>query len=86
MSTKTNCAHCNFEMKAAIPFSGDKETEMRPGDLVICDKCLELNTLDEDANFIKPSQEYLDSIPFGLKFEIDKLVQVMRTKRAESQN
>ncbi len=86
MEINNKCAHCGFEMKSALPFNTAGEVEMRPGDLIICDKCLELNTLDEEANFIKPSQEYLDSIPAAFKHELDKLIDVMKSKRAQANN
>lgn len=86
MSINNKCGHCGFEMKSALPFDGSNNIEIAPGDLLICDKCLGLNTVDEDANFVKPSQEYLDSIPAGLMIEIDKLVAVMKEKRKEANN
>jgi len=87
MNTNENkCGHCGFEMKSALPFDGNQEVEMRPGDIILCDKCLEINTLDENMNFIKPTEEYMNSIPEEMRFEIEKLVKVLKEKRQESQN
>ena len=86
MEINKKCGHCGFEMKSALPFDGNLEIEIQPGDLLICDNCLGLNTVDENANFIKPSQEYLDSIPTGFKVELEKLLEVMKNKKAQRQN
>lgn len=86
MKINNKCGHCGFEMQSALPFDGNNEIEIKPGDLLICDKCLGLNTVDENANFIKASQEYLDSIPAAFKHELDKLIDVMKSKRAQANN
>lgn len=86
MSINNKCGHCGFEMKSALPFDGNKEVEIAPGDLLLCDKCLELNTVDDNGNFIKPSTEYLASVPPQMLYEIDKLVAVLKEKRKESLN
>jgi hypothetical protein len=86
ITTKKNCAHCNLEMKSALPFSTDKDVVIEPGDIIICENCMEMNTVDESANFIKPTQEYLDTVPPQIMFEMHNLITILKEKRKQANN
>lgn len=80
------CGHCDFEMKSALPFDGVESSEINPGDLLVCNACLGLNTVDQDANFIKADDEYLKNLPEAFLFEVEKVINIMKDKRKESNN
>lgn len=61
----------------------EKESKPKENDLMICTMCYGINTFDKDLNIVKASDEYVESIPEPMRFEIDTFVEDLKRRRAE---
>lgn len=61
----------------------EKDSKPKENDLMICTMCYGINTFDKDLNIVKASDEYVESIPEPMRFEIDTFIEDLKKRRAE---
>jgi hypothetical protein len=61
----------------------EQGSKPKENDLIICTMCYGINTFDKDLNLVKASNDYVESIPESMRFEIDEFVKDLKLRRAE---
>jgi len=61
----------------------EQGSKPKENDLIICTMCYGINTFDKDLNLVKASDDYVESIPEPMRFEIDEFVKDLKLRRAE---
>jgi len=77
MSNK--CASCEMELPKALPVGHEEEVPVE-GDILLCSFCYELNVYNKDLQLVKPSEEFINSMPDWFKAQIDEFKEKMKKK------
>lgn len=59
----------------------DETSKPNENDLMICTMCYGINTFDKDLEIVKASDEYVNSIPETMRFEIDGFINDLKKRR-----
>lgn len=61
----------------------DEDSKPKENDLMICTMCYSINAFDKDLKLVKASNDYVESIPEVMRFEIEKFLDDLKLRRAK---